>query len=84
MGIIIGKDLIFRNGDVKTDYLARARTDTSLKGIKSSQNYALADRIIRNTYRTILSRGQKGCFIYCEDKALGEYIKRQLASRIEP
>ena len=78
VGIIIGKDLVFRDGEVQTDFLARAKTDTSLKGIKSSRNYALADRIIRNTYRTILSRGQKGCFIYCEDKALGDYIKRQL------
>ena len=78
VGIIIGKDLVFRDGMVQTNYLARARTDTSLKGIKSSRNYALADRIIRNTYRTILYRGQKGCFIYCEDQALGEYIKRQL------
>ena len=80
VGIIIGKDLIFKDGEVQTDYLARAKTDTSLKGIKSSRNYALADRIIRNTYRTILSRGQKGCFIYCEDEALGGYIKRQLGS----
>ena len=82
VGIIIGKDLLFRNGEVQTDYLARAKTDTSLKGVKSSRNYALADRIIRNTYRTILSRGQKGCFIYCEDEALGEYFRRQLASII--
>ena len=82
VGIIIGKDLLFRNGEVQTNYLARAKTDTSLKGVKSSRNYALADRIIRNTYRTILSRGQKGCFIYCEDEALGEHFRRQLASII--
>lgn len=78
VGVIIGKDLLFIDGQVRTDFLARARTDNSLKGIRSSRNYDLADRIIRNTYRTILSRGQKGCFIYCEDKALGEYIKRML------
>ena len=38
----------------------------------------LADEIIRNTYRTLLSRGQKGCYIYCEDKELANYIKRML------
>ena len=84
VGAIIGKDLIFRDGKVQTDFRARARTDSSLKGIKTTRNYALADRIIRNTYRTILSRGQKGCFIYCEDTALGNYIKNQLSLSQKP
>ena len=81
VGAIIGRDLIFRDGAVQTDFNARARTDNSLKGIKTTRNYALADRIIRNTYRTILSRGQKGCYIYCEDKALSEYIGSFLKER---
>ena len=81
VGAIIGRDLIFRDGAVHTDFNARARTDNSLKGIKTTRNYALADRIIRNTYRTILSRGQKGCYIYCEDKALSEYIGSFLKER---
>lgn len=81
VGVIIGRDLIFRNGEVETDFTKRASTDKSLKGIRTTRNYALADRIIRNTYRTILSRGQKGCFIYCEDKALSDYIKRRLKGR---
>ena len=78
VGIIIGKDLRYENNKVITDYTKRARTDRSLKGIKSTKNYKLADEIIRNTYKTLLSRGQKGCYIYCEDKALAEYIKSVL------
>lgn len=70
-GVIIGKDLLYRDNKVITNEKARARTDQSLKGNKDS---ILADKIIRNTYKTLLSRGQKGCFIYCEDKVLGEYI----------
>ena len=38
----------------------------------------LADRIIRNTYKTLLSRGLKGCFIYCQDPKLGEYLKKRI------
>ena len=34
--------------------------------------------IIRNTYKTLLTRGQKGCYIYCEDKKLSEYIKKRI------
>ena len=82
-GVIIGKDLYFKNNEVKTNYLARAKTDQSLKGIKTTKNYALADRIIRNTYRTLLSRGQKGCYIYCEDKELLKYISNMLNIKIE-
>lgn len=78
VGVIIGKDLIYRDGRVQTDYTKRAGTDKSLNGIRSSRNYPLADRIIRNTYKTLLSRGQKGCFIYCEDAALREYLRNCL------
>ncbi len=36
----------------------------------------VARRLILNTYKTLLTRGQKGCFVYCEDEALREYFKR--------
>ena len=38
----------------------------------------LADEIIKNTYRTLMTRGQKGCYIYCEDKTLAEYLKSRI------
>jgi DUF2075 family protein len=78
VGIIIGKDLRFINGRVETDYTQRAKSDASLKGIKSNKNFELADKIIRNTYKTLMSRGQKGCYIYCEDKELLRYIKNRI------
>lgn len=71
-GVIIGKDIIYRNGEIICDFTKRAKTDQSLRG---SKDINLFDRIIRNTYKTLLSRGQKGCFIYCEDKSLSNYIK---------
>ena len=37
------------------------------------------DRIIRNTYRTLMTRGMKGCFVYCTDPALGDYFRRRLS-----
>lgn len=79
VGIIIGKDMIYRNGKVLTDYTQRAKTDASLKGIKTTLNYSLADRIIRNTYKTLLSRGQKGCYVYCEDVELRNYFQKIIA-----
>ena len=84
VGVIIGRDLIYRDGKVLTDYTKRAHSDKSLSGIKSSGNYALADTIIRNTYKTLLTRGQKGCYIYCEDKPLADYIREQLQLMKQP
>ena len=84
VGVIIGDDLRFENGRVITDFTKRARTDQSLKGIKKlakedpEKANERADEIIRNTYRTLLTRGMKGCYIYCTDKPLGEYLKGRL------
>lgn len=75
VGVIIGEDLIYENGMVQTDYTKRSKNDRSLFGIKKTRNYKLADKIIRNTYRTLLSRGQKGCYIYCENKQLSNHLK---------
>ena len=73
---------MYKNNKVTPDYTKRAKTDTSLKGIKTTKNYAIADKIIRNTYKTLLSRGQKGCYIYCEDKALLKHMADMLKIEI--
>ena len=88
VGVIIGDDLRYENGRVVTDFTRRAKTDQSLKGIKGlyKQNpeeaQRRADEIIKNTYRTLLSRGMKGCYIYCIDKNLQEYLKNSLERKI--
>jgi DUF2075 family protein len=81
VGVIVGKDLIYRNGELTTDVSARAKTDGSLRGYKKfrEDNEAEADvrvdEIIRNTYRTLMTRGMKGCYVYFEDKQTSEYFK---------
>jgi DUF2075 family protein len=77
VGIIIGKDLRYENGKVITDKNQTAISDKS-SGVRTSKDLVLADKIIRNTYKTLLSRGQKGCFIYCEDKNLSSVLKTKL------
>ena len=37
----------------------------------------IADTIIKNTYRTLMTRGMKGCYVYCVDKKLQEYLKNR-------
>lgn len=82
-GIIIGKDLIYHDGKVFTDRKQEARSDKS-SGIRTCKDPALADRLIRNTYKTLMSRGQKGCYIYCEDKPLLHHLSETLGVEIIP
>lgn len=84
VGVIIGPDMYYENGEIKTDFHKRAKSDQSLRGIKkmAKQNpekaQNIADEIIRNTYRTLMTRGQKGCFIYCTDSSLNQYFQNRL------
>ena len=84
MGVIVGDDLIVRDGVVITRPKARAKTDGSLKGWKTALKANKAatlekcDRLIRNTYRTLLSRGMKGTFIYSTDPETQIYFQRCL------
>ena len=81
VGVIIGDDLRYDNGRIITDFTKRAKTDMSLKGIKKmykedpQKAEKLAAEIIKNTYRTLMTRGMKGCYVYCTDRKLAEYMK---------
>lgn len=82
VGVIIGEDLKYVDGEVVSDYTKRAKTDKSLNGLKGpakkGDKDALIsiDHIIRNTYKTLMSRGMKGCYVYCCDLSLASYLKR--------
>lgn len=81
IGVIIGDDLIVRNGVVLTDASKRASSDSSVKGYKKlmKENPEEAteqlDLIIKNTYRTLMTRGMKGCYVYCTDEETREWMK---------
>lgn len=80
IGVIIGDDLIVRDGKIITNPDKRAKTDASLKGYKKlykenpKEAEKKADLIIKNTYRTLMTRGMKGCYVYCTDKETQEYF----------
>lgn len=84
VGVIVGNDLRFENGQVLTDYTKRAKTDQSIKGIKKwmkedpEKATVAVDAVIRNTYRTLMTRGQKGCYVFCTDQELADYLKSRL------
>jgi len=89
IGVIIGPDLKYRNGKIITDYKARASTEKSLYGLyvlmKKNKSYyeELADKIIRNTYRVLLTRGIKGCYVYACDENLQKYLEKIVKTKLK-
>lgn len=81
VGVIIGSDLVVRDGCIVTNPRARSRMDSSIKGYVGASKQApetanrKAETIIKNTYRTLLSRGMKGCFVWCTDEETQQYFK---------
>lgn len=71
-GVIIGKDLTYENGNIVINTETHPTKD---KAFCKKTDRNLVKKIIRNTYYVLLTRGIKGCYVYCEDKALNEYIK---------
>jgi DUF2075 family protein len=84
IGVIVGPDLIVRDGKVVTVPERRASSDQSLKGYKKMAKAEpevakpLADRIVKNTYRTLMTRGMKGCWVYCTDQETAEWFRSRI------
>ncbi|MBT5318614.1 MAG: DUF2075 domain-containing protein, partial [Chloroflexi bacterium] len=81
VGVVIGEDLIVRDGRVVTQADARSRHDRSIRGFKKRRRSdpegteAELDRIIKNTYRTLMTRGLKGCYVYATDEGVRERLR---------
>lgn len=81
VGVILGNDFVIRDGVAITDATKRSSRDKSIFGIKKmfkenpKKAEKLSSEIIKNTYRTLMTRGQKGCYIYCTDKETSDYFK---------
>jgi DUF2075 family protein len=86
IGVILGPDLVARNGVLHALPDKRAGTDASLKGYKTmlreepEKARKKAATIIKNTYRTLLTRGQKGCFVFSVDPETNDYLKDSLGT----
>ncbi|WP_203300867.1 DNA/RNA helicase domain-containing protein [Marinobacter sediminum] len=81
VGVIIGDDFVIRDGIAVTNAGARSKSDRSVRGykkrLKEDRESALADAdmIIKNTYRTLMTRGMKGCYVYSSDPETREHFR---------
>lgn len=55
-----------------------------MKGIKKlyrenpDKAVKISGEIIKNTYKTLMTRGMKGCYVYYVDENLKKYLKDRL------
>lgn len=82
-GVIIGKDMKYRNGKVIFDCEEHSKDDHTYMNVnfkRTKENIEKANKYIRNAYHVLLTRGMKGCCIYCEDEALAMYLENEWKS----
>mgnify|MGYP006279436125 CR=1 FL=1 len=81
VGVIIGPDFLVRNGKALIDAGNRSSRDRSILGYKTMLRNdpegarALAEMVVKNTYRTLMTRGQKGCYVFCVDPETNAHFK---------
>jgi DUF2075 family protein len=84
IGVIVGPDLTVVDDIVTTRPLMRSKHDKSMSGYKKLlkvdpvEANRKADLIIKNTYRTLMTRGMKGCYVYFTDKAAERLFRSRL------
>ncbi len=85
VGVIMGPDLVVRNGRWVFDPSARAKTDRqSLWGWKNALRSdpeaarARAEQIVRNQYRVLMTRGTQGTLLYSTDAETREFLRAQI------
>lgn len=89
IGVIVGSDMIVRDGRVITCPENRSKHDKSLSGFKKlfkSNPEDASERaasIIKNTYRTLMTRGMKGCYVYFTDNETTEFFRSRLIQGVK-
>ncbi|MCX5069641.1 DUF2075 domain-containing protein [Micromonospora lupini] len=80
-GVIIGPDLVARDGQLVTR--REESKDPAFRSRKSLSDEE-ADRLIRNTYKVLLTRGMRGTVLYASDPETQEYLRGLVRVRRTP
>jgi uncharacterized protein len=73
MGVIIGKDLLYNFETNQWEGHPENSSDTTVKRDKLK----FLD-MVKNTYRVLLSRALKGCYVYFVDKETEKFVKSRI------
>lgn len=82
VGLIIGDDILYRDNKIITDYTRHPEGSNEFKRPHQRkpkiEDVPIIDKIIRNTYKVLFTRGQKGLYLYVMDPELREYLREQI------
>ena len=87
VGVIVGPDLRCVDGKVQTDFLAHPGRDRSMHGLRTlartnpQEARRISRELILNTYRVLMTRGMKGCYVYFCNPSMASYVRSLLAPR---
>ncbi len=77
VGVIVGKDLVFNSDNC--EYSADWQNYKDMAGKKGlREDLAQLSVLIRNIYKTLMTRGMRGCYVYFCDKNVEHYFKQRL------
>ncbi|WP_042458841.1 DUF2075 domain-containing protein [Neobacillus dielmonensis] len=84
VGVIIGNDLGYNEDTKKTIIRRDEFKDKGAKPAKPKKGQTdPLEELIRNTYKTLMTRGMKGCYVYCCDKSLEKYMVEKSNGKLE-
>ena len=75
IGVIFGKDLVYRS-DKGWVGVKEESCDTMVKRSKDK----FVD-LVKNTYRVLLTRGMKGCYVYFMDDETRKFFETRVLSK---
>ena len=73
VGVIFGKDLVYNFDKQTWEGHAEESSDNVVKRAKGR----FVD-LVKNTYRVLLSRGMKGCYVYFMDKDTERFVRSRM------
>ena len=80
-GVIIGPDLVARDGRLVTR--REHSKDPAFRSRKALSDDE-ADKLIRNTYKVLLTRGMRGTILFSTDEETNAFLNRHVAQRMDP
>ena len=77
VGVIVGDDLSFNTEThtYSTDHSAY-KDSMGKRGLRD--NPAELNRLVRNVYNILMTRGMRGCYVFFTDKNAGEHFKKMI------
>lgn len=75
VGVIIGPDLSYNKEKNKIEVNINELKDSN---VKKGTDESVVQKYIINTYKVLMERGIKGCYIYACDENMQEYLKKYI------